>query len=87
MNILQQKAQTALLKDTHTKESAIEVVNNHGIITLSGNVTALETREAAEAVVKTVNSVTTVVNEIQVRAEDKSNFDISGSFKEDVIVE
>jgi len=70
MDTLQQKVETALLDDPRTKDAAIEVLNENGIITLAGIVSAHKTSEAAEAIVRGISDVVTVVNEIQVKAED-----------------
>jgi osmotically-inducible protein OsmY len=87
MNTLQQRVEAALLDDPHTKESAIEVLNENGIITLSGIVSSHKTSEAAESIVKDFSGVVTVVNEIQVRkADGDSAFDVTGTFDDDMIV-
>jgi osmotically-inducible protein OsmY len=88
MNNLQQKVQKALMDDPRTKEAAIEVLNENGIVTLAGIVSSSQTSEAAESIVKDIDGVVSVVSEIQVRKDDNDDgaFDVSGAFDEDVIV-
>lgn len=86
MNDLRDRVQAALLDNPHTKEAAIEVHNENGVITLSGMVPSRKTVEAAQSVTKEVSGVISVVNELQVQREDESDTEISGLPGEDVIV-
>jgi osmotically-inducible protein OsmY len=83
METLQQKVQTALLDDPRTKDAAIEVLDSNGVITLAGIVPTQETSEAAEEIAREADGVATIVNEIQVKARVKNNFDGLGTFNED----
>lgn len=75
METLEQKVQAALINDKRTKEAAIEVLNNNGVISLGGIVADNRISDAAESIVRGVNGVTSVVNEIQVAAaDDDSSF-------------
>jgi osmotically-inducible protein OsmY len=57
----------ALTEDPHTAESAIDVVDNNGVATLTGFVPSDEIREAAEVIVGNQVGVITVVNDLEVR--------------------
>jgi osmotically-inducible protein OsmY len=56
----------ALEENELTADAGISVVDDEGVITLTGEVEALETREAAEAVVRSFDGVVEVVNDIEV---------------------
>ena len=88
MNTLRESVQKALTDDPRTREAAIEILNENGIITLSGMVPHNKTSEAAESIVKEVDGVVSVVNEIQVRKDDNDGgaFDVSGTLDENIIV-
>lgn len=88
MNNLQESVQAALLKDTRTQDAVIEVLNENGVITLSGSVAHSETSEAAESIVNDIDGVISIVNEIQVeKSDDNDNlFSVSRKFDEDVII-
>ena len=88
MNNLRERVQKALADDPRTREAAIEILNENGIITLSGMVPHNKTSEAAESIVKEVDGVVSVVNEIQVRKDDNDGgaFDVSGTLDENIIV-
>jgi hypothetical protein len=63
---LAERINSALESDARTSDAAISVVDDDGVITLTGEVEALETREAAEAVVRSFDGVVEVVNDIEV---------------------
>lgn len=88
MNTLQKSVQKALTDDLRTREAAIEILNENGVITLSGIVPHIKTSEAAESIVKEVDGVVSVVNEIQVRKDDNDGgaFDFTGTLDENIIV-
>lgn len=56
----------ALASDPRTKEAAIEVANDRGIITLAGKVKSNEARQAAEEIARQQAGVVTVINELKV---------------------
>jgi osmotically-inducible protein OsmY len=58
----------ALLEDTRTSESAIEVIHDQGVVTLTGIVNSEEVRQAAEQVAHKQQGVISVVNDLEVDA-------------------
>lgn len=67
---LADKISTSLQKDDRTSDHAIDVINEHGVITLSGQVHDYKTREAAEEIAKKHQGVISVVNSIKVVKRD-----------------
>ena len=65
-NSLQLQVQSALLQDRLFKDADIEVLDNNGIVTLRGVVHSREARDRAEAIVRTLDGVTSVINELDV---------------------
>ena len=65
-NSLQLQVQSALLQDPLTEDSDIEVLDSNGVVTLRGVVHSREARDRAEALVRTLDSVTSVINELDV---------------------
>lgn len=63
---LQHQVQTALMQDSHMQDYGIEVLDSNGIITLRGSVPTRDARERAEEIVRTVDGVTSVINELDV---------------------
>ena len=63
---LQLQVQSALLQDPLTEDSDIEVLDSNGIVTLRGIVHSREARDRAEALVRTLDGVTSVINELDV---------------------
>lgn len=63
---LQHQVQMALFEDRHMQDYGIEVLDSNGVITLRGAVPDRDTRERAEAVVREVDGVTSVINELDV---------------------
>ena len=57
----------ALKNNPQTKDAAIDVVFNQGIVTLTGMVKSEMVREAAENVVKTQSGIISVINELNVQ--------------------
>lgn len=85
MDNLRERVQKALADDPRTRDSAIEVLNENGVIRLSGIVPRRNISDAAESIVKEIDGVVSVVNEVQARADaDNDNpFDV-GTHDEDV---
>jgi osmotically-inducible protein OsmY len=54
----------ALMNDERTREAAIDVVNNQGVVTLSGAVVSQEVRRAAEEIARQQSGVITVISEL-----------------------
>ncbi len=62
----QLQLQDALLEINEMPGARIDVVNSNGIVTLTGVVPTVEARERAEAIVRRVDGVTNVINELNV---------------------
>ena len=65
-NSLQLQVESALLQDRITQDYGIEVLDSNGVVTLRGMVPNRKVREQAEAVVREVPGVTSVINELDV---------------------
>jgi osmotically-inducible protein OsmY len=65
-NSLQLQVESALLQDRLTEDGDIEVLDSNGVVTLRGAVRSREARDRAEALVRDIPGVTTVINEIDV---------------------
>ena len=63
---IQQDVQTVLMQDSLTGEYGIEVLDNNGIITLTGMVPSREVMERAESVVRDVEGVQGVINQLEI---------------------
>jgi hyperosmotically inducible protein len=66
MNDLQHQVQAALMDDDDLKNRGIEVLDSNGVITLRGAVRTTQERDRAEALVRAMAGVTSVINEIDV---------------------
>jgi len=62
-----------LIGDERTKDYAIEVIDNNGVITLKGAVSSIESRQAAEEITESVEGVKSVINDISIE-EEKENY-------------
>ena len=63
---LQHQIQAAFLEDRDMREYGIEVLDSNGVITLRGTVPTREARDRAEALVRNMDGVTSVINELDV---------------------
>ena len=63
---LQHLVQTAFMNDHDMQNYGIDVLDNNGIITLRGTVPTRDARERAEAIVRDMEGVTSVINELDV---------------------
>lgn len=63
---LQHQIQEALAEINEMRGARIDVLDSNGIITLTGIVPSVEARERAEAVVRGMDGVTSVINELNV---------------------
>lgn len=63
---LQHHIQTAFMDDRDMKEYGIEVLDSNGIITLRGTVPTQAARDRAEEIVRGLDGVTSVINELDV---------------------
>lgn len=64
---LQQQINAAFRDDRAMKDyEGVEVLNDNGIITLTGSVPTREARDRAEALVRQMDGVVNVINELDV---------------------
>ena len=63
---LQHQVQEALAEINELRGARIDVLDSNGIVTLTGMVPSVEARERAEAVVRGMDGVTSVINELNV---------------------
>ena len=63
---VQQEVRTVLMQDSLTGEYGIEVLDNNGIITLTGMVPSREVMERAESIVRDVEGVRGVINQLEI---------------------
>ena len=63
---LQTRVQRALMDDSRTKDYAVEVMDNNGVIILRGAVLSREASTAVEMVAREVEGVVSVINETDV---------------------
>lgn len=64
------RVDAALQSDPRTHLAVIEVINDRGIVTLSGNVPSVEVRTAAEEIAEHQAGVITVVNALEVKPRE-----------------
>lgn len=67
---LQTRVQRALMDDSRTKEYAVEVLDNNGVIILRGAVPSREASTAIEMVAREVDGVVSVINETDIIVHD-----------------
>lgn len=63
---LQHQVQEALAEINEVRDAQIDVLDNNGVITLRGIVPTVAARERAEEIVRGMDGVVTVVNELDV---------------------
>ncbi len=63
---LQHQVQDALSEINELRGACIDVLNNNGIVTLTGIVPTVDVRERAEAIVRRMDGVMNVINELNV---------------------
>lgn len=63
---LQHQVQEALTEINEMRGARIDVVDSNGIVTLTGMVPTVDARERAEAIVRGMDGVTSVINELDV---------------------
>lgn len=63
---LQHQVQAAFMDDRDLRDYGIEVLDSNGIVTLRGSVPTHAARERAEAIVRDMEGVTSVINELDV---------------------
>ena len=67
---LQTRVQRALMDDSRTKDYAVDVLDNNGVIILRGMVSSREASTAVETVAREVDGVVSVINETDVIANN-----------------
>jgi len=63
---LQHQVQEALAEINDLRDAQIDVLDSNGIVTLRGTVPTVDAREQAEAIVRGMDGVTSVINELDV---------------------
>ena len=63
---LQHQVQEALAEINELRGAQIDVLDSNGIVTLRGIVPTVDARERAEAIVRGMDSVISVINELDV---------------------
>jgi osmotically-inducible protein OsmY len=63
---LQHQVQEALAEINDLRGAQIDVLDSNGIVTLRGIVPTVDARERAEAIVRGMDGVTSVINELDV---------------------
>ena len=63
---LQRQVQDALAELNDMRGARIDVLDSNGIVTLTGIVPSVEVRERAEEIVRRMDGVTSVINELDV---------------------
>ena len=63
---LQHQVQEALAEINELRGAQIDVLDTNGVITLRGTVPSVTARERAEEIVRGMDSVVTVINELDV---------------------
>lgn len=66
VNDLQTRIQRALVDNPRTKDYGVEILDSNGVVTLRGTVPSYEARDLVEEVVRGVDGVVSVTNEIDV---------------------
>ena len=66
MDNLTTRIQRALMDDPRTKDYGVEVLDSNGVVTLRGTVPSFEARDTIEEIVRGVDGVVSVTNEIDV---------------------
>ncbi|HJQ13270.1 MAG TPA: BON domain-containing protein [Anaerolineales bacterium] len=62
----QHQIQEALSEINEMRGARIDVVDSNGVVTLTGVVPTVDARERAEAIVRGMSGVTSVINELNV---------------------
>ena len=63
---LQKQVQDALMEINEMRGARIDAVDSNGIVTLTGFVPTVDARERAEAMVRKMDGVISVINELNV---------------------
>lgn len=73
---LKRAAQKALLENPHTKEHGIEVLIRNNIITIKGVVPSAYIKDTAEVILRDLEDVEGVINELRVKTAEENPFQI-----------
>jgi osmotically-inducible protein OsmY len=73
---LKRAAQKALLENPHTKEHGIEVLTRNNIITIKGVVPSAYIKDTAEVILRDLEDVEGVINELRVKTAEENPFQI-----------
>jgi osmotically-inducible protein OsmY len=63
---LQHQIQEALAEINDMRGARIDILDSNGVVTLTGMVPTVDARERAEAIVRGMDGVTSVINELNV---------------------
>ena len=63
---LQEQVQEALAEINEVRGARIDVLDSNGVVTLTGMVPSVHTRERAEEIVREMDGVVSVINELDV---------------------
>lgn len=63
---LQHQIQEALAEINDMRGARIDILDSNGVVTLTGIVPTVDARERAEAIVRGMDGVTSVINELNV---------------------
>ena len=63
---LQHQIQEALAEINDLRGARIDILDSNGVVTLTGIVPSVDARERAEAIVRGMDGVTSVINELNV---------------------
>jgi osmotically-inducible protein OsmY len=66
---LKEKLDELFLQDPHLADYPIEVLDNNGVVTLTGDVATRELSEAAEKIARQTNGVITVINDLAINKD------------------
>ena len=66
---LEERVKESLLQDSRLADYPIEVMNNNGVITLTGEVPSQELAEAAEAIARQTDGAIAVMNELVINSD------------------
>ena len=68
---LVQRASAALQNDPRTSDAAIDVVDENGVVTLTGTVASDDGRQVAEEITHRQEGVIQVINELEIETDDQ----------------
>lgn len=75
---LEERVSKALLEDEGTSDADITVAEDDGVITLTGNVTDMETHDVAEEIASQVEGVLEVINDVEIVDEEEEVGGVAG---------